>query len=92
MTARHYLAVAALDSRETDVDKILAFLTIAASDCALYNKAPERDPAFVLLASHLAFLTNADISSPTKYERYYRLCKEEVDKDAAIIQSSETFN
>jgi len=92
MTARHYLALAALDNRETNIEKILAFLNIAASDCALYNKAPERDPAFVLLTSHLAFLTNADISSPTKYERYYRVCKKEVEKDVAIIQSSKIFN
>jgi hypothetical protein len=92
MSARHYLAVSALDSQETDVDKIVSFLQIASKDCEIHNKKPHKDPAFILLASQLAFLTNTDTYNSTTYQRYYKICKQEVFNDVAAVQSPEALN
>lgn len=92
MSARHYLALSAIENNVNDVAEIVGFLATSVSDCKLTNAAPEKDPAILLLASQLAFATNTDTITSSKYTRMVNACKSEVEKDVSAIRASENVH
>lgn len=92
MSARHYIALSAVKDNSTDLKELVAFLHTAISDCELNSVDETRDPAVLLLAAQLAFVTNTDVLSSAKYNRMISACKREVEKDVTAIRASENVH
>jgi hypothetical protein len=92
MSARHYLALSAIENNVNDLKELIGFLQTAISDCELTKAKPEKDPAVLLLSAQLAFATNTDTITSTKYNRMVTACKKEVLDDVSAIQSSENVH
>lgn len=92
MSIRHYLAVSAIQNSEQDLSVLLTYLQAAVADCNLMNLTAVRDPAVLLLASQVAYVTGTDNPIKIKYSDHYALCSEEMANDFTAIQSSANIN
>lgn len=92
MSARHHIALAAIRTQESDVKRLVHYMSIAVSECEILSKKYATDSAVLLLASQLALVTNTDNPLKMKYRVLVDKCLEETNNDLAAIQSPENLN
>lgn len=92
MSARHHIALAAVRSHESDVKRLLHYMSVAINECEILNTKYDTDYAVLLLATQLAMATHTDSTLKLKYRILVDKCLEETNNDFAAVQSPNNIN
>jgi hypothetical protein len=80
LSGRHLVAFHIVDSQTSDLRSVTEALAAALIECEVLDIEPLRDPAVLLLTTHLSLLASSELHS-RHYSKLARICFKEAQNE-----------